>query len=63
MNKKVAALLFAIGLGAASSPVVAASCKFACAAEYNHCVDSGRPLEECTAERAECWEFLCGPTY
>jgi len=59
MNKKIATLLFAIGFGAAVSPVVAANCKSTCAAEYRLCVDSGRPQAECAAERVECWEFLC----
>lgn len=59
MNKKFATLLFAIGVGIAASPVIAASCKQPCAAEYHHCVDSGRPLAECVAERAECWAFFC----
>lgn len=63
MNKKIAALLFAIGLGAPSSPSWAYDCKHYCAAGYRICIDSGRPEAECFAERAECFEMYCTVAY
>ncbi len=62
MNKKIAALLFAIGLGAASSPVLA-SCEFYCASDYNQCIKSGMPSAECAAERTACLRDMCGYDY
>lgn len=59
MNRKIATLLFAIGLGAAAGPVVAASCKTYCSEDFGLCVASGRPLMECNIERVECWDRLC----
>ena len=62
MNKKFAALLFAIGLGAASSPVLA-SCEYYCASDYRVCVNGGTPAEECAAERTACLRDICGYDY
>lgn len=62
MNKKVAALLFAIGLGAASSPALA-SCQFYCASDYGYCIDSGVPKAECDAAQIACLRDMCGYDY
>lgn len=59
MNKKIATLMFAIGLGMAASPVFAASCKTYCSEDFRRCVDADRPLMECNIERVECWDRLC----
>ena len=53
MNKKLAMLLFSIGLGVASSPAWA-SCEFYCAQAYRACINSGLPAADCEAERADC---------
>ena len=62
MNKKLATLLFAIGLGAAAAPAFA-SCEFYCASDYRACVAGGTPAAECAAERTACLRDMCGYDY
>lgn len=57
MNKKFAALMFAIGLGAAAGPAFAWNCKEVCSEDYYYCVTNGGT--DCIAERIECWNRLC----
>jgi len=52
MNKKLATLFFAIGLGAASSQALA-SC-FECHRQYQECIANGFPLEECAENQVFC---------
>ena len=53
MNKKLATLLFAIGIGAASAPAFA-SCTYYCVAEYNACIGGGTDKPTCDADRQMC---------
>ena len=62
MNKKLATLLFAIGLGAAAAPAFA-SCEFYCASDYRVCVAGGTAAAECAAERTACLRDMCGYDY
>ena len=62
MNTKVAALLFAIGLGAASGPALA-SCEYYCSSDYRYCINSGAPAADCEAERTACLRDMCGYDY
>jgi len=62
MNKKIATLLFAIGLGVAASPALA-SCEYYCATDYRVCVAGGTPAAECAAERTACLRDMCGYDY
>ena len=57
MNRKIALLMFAIGVGAASAPALAASCQGLCAAAYRNCISWGVDAATCTAEREECFEM------
>ncbi|MBE3025878.1 hypothetical protein [Janthinobacterium sp. GW458P] len=55
MNKKLAAFLFASGLGLAVTATPAfASCYSACAAEWRACIAGGTAQAECNAERSAC---------
>jgi len=62
MNKKIATLLFAIGLGAAAAPAFA-SCEFYCASDYRVCVAGGWSVAECAAEHMACLRDMCGYDY
>ncbi|WP_296952155.1 hypothetical protein [uncultured Massilia sp.] len=55
MNRKIALLMFAIGVGAASAPALAASCQGLCAAAYRSCISWGGDPATCEAEREECF--------
>jgi hypothetical protein len=59
MNKKIAALLFALGLGAASAQALALSCSGACLRNYQACVANGYPEAECDLARLDCYD-RCG---
>lgn len=61
MNKKLATLLFAIGVGAASSAYAwpDPECGRGCWETYMHCRDSGTNMEYCEFERIEC-QTRCG---
>ena len=52
MNKKLATLIFAIGLGAASSQALAIC--FECHRQYQECIANGFPLEECAENQVFC---------
>lgn len=54
MNKKLALLLFAIGLGAASAPALADSCQSYCIRAYNYCLDHGGDYTTCTETFDQC---------
>lgn len=59
MNKKLAMLMFAIGLGAAAAPALA-SCQYYCAVEHRACLASStNPAEECEPEYEACVD-ACG---
>jgi len=61
MNKKLASLMFAIGVGAASASAPAfASCQSACATIYRSCIAAGGTNTDCRAEQQECLELTCG---
>jgi len=62
MNRKIATLLFAIGLGAAAGPALA-SCEFYCATDYRVCIQNGWSVAECNAERMVCLRDMCGYDY
>jgi hypothetical protein len=53
MNKKLASLMFAIGLGVASAPAFA-SCTYYCVSEYNACIAGGDDPATCQADRQMC---------
>lgn len=53
MNKKIAVLLFAIGLGA-SAAHAADSCGWSCLREYQACIKSGAAEIDCLDERLDC---------
>lgn len=60
MNKKLATLLFALGLGAASAQAFAGtSCASYCLRNYQACVANGYPEAECDLTRMECYD-RCG---
>jgi hypothetical protein len=59
MNKKLATLLFAIGLGATSAQAVADSCGWTCLRAYQACVNSGTAQLDCDLERLDCYD-RCG---
>jgi hypothetical protein len=59
MNKKFAALLFALGLGAAAHVVADETCPGFCLRAYMECVDSGTAEGECRMTRIECYD-RCG---
>jgi len=61
MNRKLATLLFAIGLGAASSAWAwpDPECGAGCWATYQHCVASGEDPVQCNMDRIDC-EARCG---
>lgn len=54
MNKKLAMLMFAIGLGAAAAPVLAVSCEHYCALARNACSASGTDLGTCNDNYNDC---------
>jgi hypothetical protein len=58
MNKKLATLLFAIGLGAASAQALAYSC-FDCHRQYQACIASGAAQADCAEAQILCND-LCG---
>jgi hypothetical protein len=58
MNRKLASLLFAIGLGVASAPAFA-SCEYYCATEYRACMASGMDPASCQQDLAAC-RYDCG---
>jgi hypothetical protein len=58
MNRKLATLLFAIGIGVTAVPAMA-SCIHYCAVSYAACIKAGKPMEQCDAAQAAC-EDACG---
>lgn len=61
MNKKFAALLFAIGLGVSASPAVLASCKGDCLMQYNECVAETGDTVSCGKMKTYC-QAQCSTT-
>jgi hypothetical protein len=59
MNKKIAALLFAVGLGATASQAIGASCGWDCLRAYQACVKNGTPELDCELDRLDCYD-RCG---
>lgn len=63
MNKKLAALLFAIATGASAASAMAAtsagSCMWSCKLQYDSCMQSGAGAEQCDMERVDCYS-ICG---
>ncbi len=55
MNQKLALLMFAIGLGAASAPALAASCQSYCVAAYRSCLAAGVDIATCSEENDACF--------
>jgi hypothetical protein len=55
MNKKLATLLFAIGLGTAAAPAFA-SCAYWCEADYNTCLQRGFDPAQCEAQLDACYD-------
>lgn len=58
MNKRLALLVFAIGLGAASAPALANSCQSYCIMAYNWCIDHGGDRDTCQDTFDHCM-FSC----
>jgi len=54
MNKKFAALLFALGVGVSASPLAFASCQGDCYQEYKRCKAYGGSETECRYWQEEC---------
>lgn len=52
MNKKLAALLLAIAIGAASSQALAVC--FECHRAYQECIANGYPLADCNDQQVTC---------
>lgn len=63
MSKKIATMLFAIGLGSAASVSAfqqdMGSCAWSCLREYQACVAAGSSQSECTTARTDCYA-RCG---
>jgi hypothetical protein len=59
MNKKLATLLFAMGLGLTSTQALAVSCGWACLRAYQACVASGTAELDCLLDRLDCTD-RCG---
>lgn len=59
MNKKLAFLLFAIGIGATSTQAIADSCGWTCLRTYQACVASGADQLQCDLDRLDCYD-RCG---
>ncbi|MGJ9420071.1 hypothetical protein ACHAC9_20310 [Massilia sp. CMS3.1] len=60
MNKKLATLLFAIGLGvSASSAMAVGSCQWNCKLAYDACMKSGEDALQCDMDRLDCYS-RCG---
>ena len=65
MNKKLATLLFAIGLGASASSALAFNpfgeypCEYYCRQNYNACIDDGTDPGQCYMDRIDC-DARCG---
>jgi hypothetical protein len=53
MNKKLALLLFAIGVGVTSAQA-ADSCGWSCLRTYQACVKAGTPELDCALDRMDC---------
>jgi hypothetical protein len=58
MNKKLALLLFAIGIGATTAQA-ADSCGWTCLRNYQACVKSGADQLDCELARLDCLD-ACG---
>jgi len=58
MNKKLALLLFAIGVGVTSAQA-ADSCGWTCLRTYQACVKAGTPTLDCELDREDCYA-RCG---
>jgi hypothetical protein len=58
MNKKLAILLFAMGLGATSTQA-ADSCGWTCLRTYQACIASGANQIDCELDRIDCTD-RCG---
>jgi hypothetical protein len=59
MNKKLAVLLFAIGIGATSTQALADSCGWTCLRAYQACIKAGTPSLDCELDRLDCYD-RCG---
>jgi len=59
MNKKLALLLFAIGLGATSAQALASYSCFTCHRQYQACIADGQPEADCAEAQILCND-LCG---
>jgi hypothetical protein len=59
MNKKLATLLFAIGLGATSAQALASYSCFTCHRQYQACIAAGEPEADCAEAQILCND-LCG---
>lgn len=60
MNKKIAALLFAMGLGVTASPLAFASCQGDCYRAYKACIADGIDQASCLEERDWCYASCAG---
>jgi len=61
MNKKLATLMFALGIGIASAPAIAFSCESICKGRHNGCLAGSQyTTEECDAAYAACQELCYG---
>lgn len=60
MNKKIAALLFAMGLGVSASPLAFASCQGDCYQEYKQCKNNGGTEADCRMYQEWCNEACAG---
>lgn len=60
MNKKIAALLFAMGVGVSASPVVMASCQGDCYADYRQCKLDGGTEADCRMYQEWCNDACAG---
>ncbi|WP_323144524.1 hypothetical protein [Massilia phyllosphaerae] len=60
MNRKIALLMFVIGLGAASAPVLADSCAAHCQNAKNWCLNNTADRDACMATFSACMEECYG---
>jgi hypothetical protein len=60
MNKKLAMLMFAIGLGAATAPAFSADCYVACGRNFNKCLsDQIFDVDYCNQAYDNCIAAFC----
>lgn len=60
LNKKVAAMMFAVGLGVTLSPAAFASCQGECYQEYKACLFDGGSTADCIDQRDYCYASCAG---